>query len=56
MTSSASDISSSSALIGRSTNTIGSPRERYMARRKFSSISGPRMKPRMNGAGSAPTL
>src|ERR1043166_3936404 len=56
ITSSATDIASSSALIGRSTNTIGLPRDRYIARRKFSSISGPRMNPRMNGAGSAPTL
>ena len=33
-------------------NTNGSPRDSSIARRRFSSISGPRMKPRISGAGS----
>lgn len=39
-------------LIGRRTNTGGSPCEITKARRRFSSISGPRMKPSRSGAGS----
>ena len=44
--------SSSPALIGRVTNTLGSPRDSSSARRRFSSIIGPRMKPSSSGAGS----
>ena len=40
------------ALIGRSIKTSGLPREMRSARRRFSSMSGPRMKPRSSGAGS----
>ncbi len=36
--------------------THGSPRESSIARRRFSSIKGPRMKPRISGAGSQPSL
>src|SRR6266850_2333712 len=39
-------------LIGRWKNTSGSPRDKSIARRRFSSIKGPRMKPRIRGAGS----
>ena len=38
------------------TNTDGSPRESSIARRRFSSIIGPRMKPRISGAGSHSSL
>ena len=41
---------------GRVTNTLQSPRESNMARRRFSSIIGPRMKPNSKGAGSMPSL
>jgi hypothetical protein len=34
------------------TNVVGSPRDSSIARRRFSSIIGPRMKPRISGAGS----
>ena len=47
---------SSVAEIGRSRKTIGSPREITIERRRFSSISGPRMKPSTSGAGSRPNL
>src|SRR5215510_4028398 len=43
-------------LIGFWKNTNGSPRERSIARRRFSSIRGPRMKPRIIGAGSHSSL
>ncbi|OJU36889.1 MAG: hypothetical protein BGN94_04125 [Rhizobiales bacterium 68-8] len=43
-------------LVGRVTNTLQSPRERSSVRRRFSSNSGPRMKPRISGAGSQPIL
>ena len=39
-------------LIGRCRKIMGSPLEIRMARRRFSSISGPRTKPRIIGAGS----
>src|SRR2546429_3201653 len=39
------------ALIGLVTKVLGSPRESSIARLRFSSISGPRMKPRIIGAG-----
>src|SRR5262249_24528497 len=39
-------------LIGRCRKIIGSPPEMRMARRRFSSISGPSTKPRIIGAGS----
>src|SRR5712692_10409599 len=39
-------------LIGRWKNTSGSPRDKSIARRRFSAMSGPRMKPRISGAGS----
>ena len=45
---------SSMAEIGRCKKIIGSPRESTSERRRFSSISGPRMKPRTSGAGSQP--
>ena len=41
---------SSAAEIGRSRNTIGSPREITSARRRFSSISRPSTKPSSSGA------
>ena len=40
------------ALIGRVTKVVGSPRDRIIARRRFSSSSGPRTKPSSSGAGS----
>ena len=40
----------------RVTNTDQSPRDRSNARRKFSSIMGPKMKPSSKGAGSMPNL
>src|SRR5262245_12503273 len=55
-TSSAVAIASRPALIGLSTNTMKSPREMSSARRKNSSIIGPRMKPSSIGAGSQPIL
>src|SRR4029453_3798264 len=42
--------------IGRSKNTIGSPREMTKDRLRFSSMSGPRMNPKTSGAGSHPNL
>ena len=44
------------ALIGLVKNTIGSPRDSSIARRRFSSIRGPRMKPSSKGAGSHSSL
>src|SRR5438445_7730375 len=44
------------ALIGRWTNTHGFPRESNIARRRYSSINGPRMKASSMGAGSQPSL
>jgi DNA-binding transcriptional LysR family regulator len=41
---------------GRVTNTLQSPRDSSSARRRFSSIIGPRMKPSSSGAGSHPSL
>ncbi|MNW17974.1 hypothetical protein D3C71_2173510 [compost metagenome] len=40
------------ALIGRVTKVVGSPRDRIIARRRFSSSNGPRTKPSRSGAGS----
>jgi len=37
---------------GRVKNVVGSPRDNSIARRRFSSIIGPRMKPRISGAAS----
>ncbi|MNR36523.1 hypothetical protein D3C85_1544490 [compost metagenome] len=37
---------------GRVTNTLHAPRDSSSARRRFSSIIGPRMKPSSSGAGS----
>ena len=39
-------------LNGRVKKTVGEPREIVMARRRYSSIIGPRMKPKSMGAGS----
>ena len=47
-----SEIASRPAEIGRVRNTVASPRAISMARRRFSSISGPSTKPRIIGAGS----
>ena len=47
---------SNPAEMGRVTNVDQSPRDSNIARRKFSSIMGPRMKPGMSGAGSQPNL
>src|SRR6185295_14835398 len=44
------------ALIGRCKKTIGSPRDSSMARRRYSSIRGPRIYANNIGAGSAPSL
>ena len=44
------------ALIGRVTNTAGSPRESSSARRRFSSIIGPSTKPSSSGAASQSSL
>ena len=41
---------------GRVTNTLQSPRDSSSARRRFSSIIGPRMKPSSRGAGSQPSF
>ena len=51
-----SAMASKVAEIGRVRNTVASPRAISMARRRFSSISGPRMKPRIIGAGSQPSF
>ncbi len=56
MTISAAAAISSPSDSGRVTNTVGSPRDSSMARRRFSSIIGPRMKPRISGAGSQRSL
>ena len=50
------EIASSVAEIGRVRNTVASPRAISMARRRFSSISGPSTKPRIIGAGSKSCL
>ena len=47
---------SRTALMGRCTNTHGLPRESSMARRKYSSIKGPRMNASNIGAGSQQIL
>ena len=47
---------SSPAESGRVTNTLHEPRDSSSARRRFSSIIGPRMKPSSSGAGSARSL
>src|SRR5258706_5067610 len=44
------------ALIGRCTKTHGLPRDSSIARRKYSSINGPRIKANSIGAGSQPSL
>jgi hypothetical protein len=44
------------AEIGRSKKMIGSPREIWSERRRFTSISGPRMKPSTSGTGSHPNF
>lgn len=41
---------------GRVPKTVQSPRESNNARRKFSSIMGPKMKPNSKGAGSTPNF
>jgi len=51
-TQSASAAINKPRLIGRSKKIAGSPLEIRMARRRFSSISGPSTKPRISGAGS----
>src|SRR5581483_1427277 len=56
MTSRIADATMNPRLIGLVKNTSGSPRESSMARLRFSSISGPRMKPRIIGAGSHSSL
>ena len=43
-------------LIGRVTKVEGSPRDRIIARRRFSSSSGPSTKPSSSGAGSQRSL
>ena len=42
-------------LIGRVTNTVGSPPDISMARRRFSSIIGPSTKPSSIGASGKPS-
>ena len=44
------------AEMGRVINTVGSPNEIIIARRRFSSIIGPRMNPSTMGAGSQSSL
>ena len=56
MMSSSSATASKLADKGRVTNTLQSPRDKSMARRRFSSIIGPKMKPNNKGAGSMPSL
>ncbi len=47
---------SSVADSGRVMKVVQSPRDSSSARRRFSSIMGPRMKPSSSGAGSQPSL
>ena len=49
-------VLSKTAEIGRVKNTVTSPRAISMARRRFSSISGPSTKPSSKGAGSKSCL
>ena len=49
-------VLSKTAEIGRVKNTVASPRAINMARRRFSSISGPSTKPSSKGAGSKSCL
>ena len=49
-------MTSSVALIGRVTSTSGLPFDISNARRRYSSIIGPRMKPSIMGAGSQSSL
>ena len=56
MTSSSAAAASRPADSGRVTNTLQSPRDSSSARRRFSSIIGPRIRPSNKGAGSVPSL
>jgi hypothetical protein len=55
-TTSSSEASSSPADSGRCTKVDQSPKDSSSARRRFSSIIGPRMKPSSSGAPSQPSL